>query len=184
MKKNKSLCQFVVCLFGFLCLPGCAEQFDVVEQVCVQDVQKEQAIEAAKNVLSRMHFKIGKADTKRGYIRTRPLAGAQFFEFWRSDNVGSFNWAESNLHTIRRTAQLNLDQQNNQLCINCRVKVERLSLSGRKDDESSLVYDRLPTEGSTLVKLKLNAASKTWIDLGRDEKLETVILKRIEKQIK
>ncbi len=64
------------------------------------------------------------------------------------------------------------------------MKVERLSLSGRKDDESSLVYDRLPTEGSTLVKLKLNAESKTWIDLGRDEKLETVILKRIEKQIK
>ena len=184
MKETKSSGQFVICSLVLFCLAGCAEQFDVVEQVCVQDLEKTQAMQAAQRVLGQMHFVIDKADLQRGYIRTRPLPGAQFFEFWRSDNVGSYNWAQANLHSIRRTAQLNLNQQDSQLCINCSVKVERLGLAGRRAENSSGVYDRPPVEDSEIRKLKLNTENKTWIDLGQDPKLATVILKRVERKIK
>ncbi len=83
-----------------LILTGCAQQQhqEVVEQICLQDTQslgllteKPQAMQTAEDVLSRMHFTIDKSDAEQGIIRTRPLPAAQFFEFWRSDNVGAFN---------------------------------------------------------------------------------------------
>ncbi|MFQ6034300.1 MAG: hypothetical protein ACE5NM_00430, partial [Sedimentisphaerales bacterium] len=120
---------------------GCAEQqrYETIEQICVPGVDKAEAMQIAEDVLAEMHFTIEKADLKTGIIRTRPLPGAQFFEFWRSDNVGVFNAAEANLHSIRRIAQICIRQktedrrrktdvcpQSCALCISCDVQVQRL----------------------------------------------------------
>jgi len=186
MNKVKSL-SFAACT-ALLLITGCAEtqRFKAVEQIWVPNLEKQQAMEAAEDVLGQMHFTIEKSDLKHGLIRTRPLAGAQFFEFWRSDNVGGFNWAEANLHSIRRTVELNIDRQDEQLCIGCNVKTQRLHLPEHPVSSTAQAYRLFSESRSSMQELKLNPEQQKdmrWVDLGRDVRLETEILKRIEKQI-
>ncbi len=178
-KKLLTACA-LVCL-----LAGCAEpkHFEAVDQLCVPAVRKAQAMQAAQDVLGRMHFTIAKVDTELGLITTRPLQAAQFFEFWRSDTVGAFNSAEANLHSIRRIVQLNIARQGAKLCIGCEVQIQRLNLSERKSDAAALSYGGFPQGRAPLQKLEINSKQKAWVNLGRDTKLETVILKRLEDKI-
>ena len=172
---------------------GCTQQNSAPPRVKVQDsalyVESDQGIgkadlmELAEDVLARMYFTIDKADTNSGLIRTRPLPGAQFFEFWRSDNVGTDNTLAANLHTIRRTVTLDISQQGRELCIGCNVQAQRLSLPERQANSSARVYGMFSQSSSSLQRLKLNPEQKkdmAWIDLGRDPRLEAEILKRIE----
>ena len=169
-------------------LAGCGKerQYKPVEQICIANPDKAAVMQAAQDVLNDMYFTIDKADTGEGYIRTHPLPGAQFFEFWRSDSVGSFNSAESNLHSIRRTAELNISRQNGQVCIGCNVKTQRLELLERKVSGSREMPGMFSRTKSSLQRLELENEQKknmAWVDLGRDSQLETEILKRIEKSI-
>ncbi|MCK4753229.1 MAG: hypothetical protein KAS75_07265 [Planctomycetes bacterium] len=184
MSKIKPL-SIVTCV-TFLLLVGCAKQqrLEAIKQICLPQTTKAEAIAKAENVLGQMHFAIDKIDAEQGYIRTRPLPAAQFFEFWRSDTIGAENSAEANIHNIQRTAELNIKQQGQKLCINCNVKVQRLSLSQPKGSSEALAHDKFSSGRTTLEKrMKLRVGHKTWIDLGNDDQLETVILKRLEKQI-
>ena len=176
-----------VVVFGLL-LSGCApqQQFEAIEQICVPNLERPTAMQAAEEVLGEMHFTIAKLDGRSGYIRTRPLTAAQWFEFWRSDNVGAFNAAEANLHSIRRTAELNIDQQNEKLCVGCEVNVQRLSIPEYEVTSSSQAYAMFSASGPSMQRLELRPEQKRavmWVDLGRDSRLETEILKRIEGKI-
>ncbi len=187
-----------------LLLAGCTEQqqYEAVKPICLDTrqrrvliqtqrcwVDKIQAMEVAEDVLVKMHFTIEKADTTGGFIRTRPLSGAQFFEFWRSDNVGADNWLESNLHSIRRVVELNMSEQDeeppqsgNRLCINCDVRIYRLSLPERRVSSSARAYDMFSASSSALQRIEINPEQKegmAWIDLGKDTQLAAEILKRI-----
>lgn len=172
-----------------LMLTGCAEQqqFKAVEQICMPDTQKLQAMQISEDVLGRMHFAIAKADAKQGLIRTKPLPAAQSFEFWRSDNVGAFNFAEANLHSIRRIVELDISRQGGQLCINCNVKVQRLSLPEREVTTTARAYEMFSSSNPVIQRLRLHSEQKedmVWIELGSDRQLATDILKRIEKHAK
>lgn len=158
------------------------------------DFHKAELMDLAKDVLTEMYFTIEKADMHNGLIRTRPLPGAQFFEFWRSDNIGARNTLAANLHTIRRTVTLDINQQNTpgderrniELRINCDVHVQRLSLPVRQASSSANVYGIFSQSSPSLQRLKLDpvqAKQTEWIDLGRDSQLEAEILKRIKTQI-
>ena len=189
-----------------LLLAGCTEQqqYGVVKPICVKNINKLQAMEVAEDILVKMHFTIEKADTDtatlgidtrrwRGFIRTRPLTGAQFFEFWRTDNVGAGNWLESNLHSIRRVVELNMSEQDegppqrpNRLCINCDVQKYRLSMPEHEVSSSARAYEMFSESNSALQNLRLNPEQKAgmaWIDLGKDRPLAAEILKRIKQQI-
>jgi hypothetical protein len=141
-------------------------------------------MEVAEDVLANMYFTIDKADADIGLIRTRPLPGAQFFEFWRSDNAGTDNALAANLHTIRRTVTLDISQEGQELRIGCNVQAQRLSLPERQVSSSTTrVYGMFSQSSQSLQKLKLNPEQKkemAWIDLDRDSRLEAEILKRIE----
>jgi hypothetical protein len=140
----------------------------------------------AQDVLAEMYFEIEKADVDAGLIRTKPLPGAQFFEFWRSDNVGAENTFMANLHTIRRTVTLYISRQDNELRIDCEVHAQRLSLPERQVGSSARVYGMFSRSSPSLQRLELNPEQKAemaWIDLAPDSKLEAEILKRIETQI-
>ncbi len=205
-------------VFGLL-LAGCAEQQQyprfhgdklapseagAVEPICVKNVNKLKTMEIAEDVLSKMYFTIEKADADpatpgidtrpwRGFIRTRPLAGAQFFEFWRSDNVGADNWLESNLHSIRRVVELTMSeekegpsQSGNQLRINCDVQKYRLSMPEHHVSSSARAYEMFSESSSALQNLRLNPEQKAgmaWIDLGKDKQLTAEILKRISSML-
>ncbi len=172
-----------------LIMTGCAEQqqYEVVEQICVPDMDKAGAMQAAEDVLANMHFTIDKADPDTGFIRTDPLPGAQFFEFWRKDNVGPENAALANLHSIKRIVELNVSRLEEKLCIDCDVRVYRLSLPQRQSTTIARAY-RMFTEGTKSVQvLQLRPeqqAAAVWVSLGRDKQLETEILEQIEKRLK
>jgi hypothetical protein len=186
MNKLKSSL-FTACA-ALLFLAGCAEphRYEAIEQICPAGIDKQQAMQIAEDVLAKMHFTVAKSDANLGVIKTRPLAGAQFFEFWRKDNVGSFNSAEANLHSIRRIAELDIRQQDTQLCIHCNVNTQRLHLPEQELRSRSQAYDMFSQSSQTRQTFNLHQNQKqsmAWVNLGKDTKLATVILKRIENKI-
>jgi len=175
-----------------LALAGCASQQqseapadEGTKQVCLGDVDKAHAMQAAEDVLTGLHFKIQKADTEAGLIRTRPLSAAQFFEFWRKDSVGSFNKTEANLHSIRRTVELQISRKNDDTCIACQVTTQRLNLPEMEVSSSTRAYAMFSKSSESSQKMRLNPeqeAGIAWIDLGKDGQLASEILERIEGQ--
>jgi hypothetical protein len=183
---NKSILNKLLTCSLLFWLAGCAENkyAKTIEQLCPSAANKTAAMTTAEQVLAGMHFHIEKFDVDAGYIRTAPLSGAQSFEFWRSDNVGSFNQTEAGLHSIRRAVEINITEQAGQLCINCTATTQRLSLpqSQTATDQQTI----LAQQQKDVKKLKLSHEQKTaptWTDLGRDNQLETEILNRVEKQL-
>ncbi|OHB54426.1 MAG: hypothetical protein A2173_06765 [Planctomycetes bacterium RBG_13_44_8b] len=174
----------VICLlssvFCLLITAGCAQQQKIeptrraaspsrqVDKVYIPDTNKAEAFAVAEYVLSDMHFTIEKSDYQSGFIKTKPLPGAQFFELWRSDNVGAFNTAEANLHSIRRIVELQLNKYGTGFSLDCDVQVQRLELpvthqAGYHQNLGQLT--QIP--------------GAAWTDLGKDARLATEILKRI-----
>ncbi len=195
-KSTSNLCTYAL-ITCVLMLASCAneQQYESVEQICTPQMDKARIMQIAEEVLRQMHFTIAKADAETGFIRTRPLPGAKFFEFWRSDNIGTFNAAEANLHSIRRIAELNIsrpprllgeNKNGGQLCIDCDVNVQRLSLPQRQISSAWSRQEMFTQSDSSIQTLRLHPEQKTamaWVDLGQDAKLATEILKRIEKRL-
>ncbi|MGA2071514.1 MAG: hypothetical protein ABSG97_09205 [Sedimentisphaerales bacterium] len=184
---NKSILNKLLACSLLFWLAGCAENkyTKTIEQLCPQTADKAQAMSACEQVLTGMHFGIEKFDVDAGYIRTAPLSGAQSFEFWRSDSVGSFNRSEADLHSIRRAVEINIGEQAGQLCINCKATTQRLSLPQIQNAAGQSRPVMSPDQKS-LQKFKLGREQKsnlTWTNLGRDNQLETEILKRIESRL-
>ena len=168
-------------------LAGCApkERKIPISQICSGNVDVDSAMLAAEDVLLKMQFKISKADSQSGYILTRPLRGGQFFEIWRKDNVGPANMLQSNLHTIRRTAEIRITEKQDKVCVTCDVQKYRLSMPEHQISSTSQAYAMYSKSKQTRQSLKLYPEQEqqmAWIDLGSDEKLAGEILKRIEKK--
>ncbi len=164
-----------------LLLPGCARQqkYEPIEKIHVPDVNKAEAMQIAEDVLVKMHFTIEKADYESGIIRTKPLPGAQFFEFWRSDNVGSYNCAEANLHSIQRIVELHINRYGLGFSIDCNVQVQRLTMPALNESDKRIGSSTIGWEPGRLTR----TTGTAWADLGKDTKLATKILNRIQKHI-
>jgi hypothetical protein len=186
LRMNKSILNKLLTCSLLFWLAGCAENkyATTIDQLCSPASNKTAAMTTAEKVLAGMHFRIEKFDVDAGYIRTAPLSGAQSFEFWRSDSVGSFNQTEADLHSIRRAVEINISEQAGQLYINCMATTQRLSFPQNQTEAGQ--HAVTSREQKDTKKLKLSREQKailTWTDLGRDNQLETEILKRIEKQL-
>jgi len=147
---------------------------NTTNRIFAQGVDKQAVMDATQKVLEEMHFIIEKCDASAGYISTRPLPAAQFFEVWRSDTVGCANFAEANLHSVTRTAEINITAQDDAFCIECRVDTRRLSMPN------------IDVRGRRLQAPELKKEQKkaaVWMDLGPDTELQARILDRIGKQI-
>jgi hypothetical protein len=189
------LCKYILMTCALMAA-GCAQQTSTPSTAKLPDenlyveqdkgAKKAYLMKVAEDVLAEMHFTIEKADVKNGLIRTKPLPGAQFFEFWRSDNVGIDNALAANIHTIRRFVTIDINQQGPQMHIVCEVHAQRLSLPERPVNSSSGVYGMFSQSSPLLQRLILNpeqAKQMTWTDLGRDSRLEAKITRRIETRI-
>ncbi|MBN2588870.1 MAG: hypothetical protein JXA96_03330 [Sedimentisphaerales bacterium] len=175
------LCAFVpLCL---ICLSGCGQQQTTTNNAIAAETNEiSRTMQAAEKVLIKMHFDIAKADYGKGYIRTRPLAGAQFFEFWRSDNVGMDNQLLSNMHSIRRIVELNISNSDGTMNTDCKVHVQRLSIPQRKISSSSQAFQTFTRSSLSFQRLELYPEQEkdmAWLELDRDTELETEILKRL-----
>jgi len=192
-----SICSVFCLLSSVFCLfvlSGCAkeQQIEIADKgICVAGLDKPAITQVAEDVLAEMQFAIEKADANSGLIRTHPLSGAQFFELWRSDNIGAFNWAEANIQSIRRIVEIRIsqppptasgDRQGKDVSINCVVLVERLSLPEQEVSSSSRAYQMFSISTSSMQKIRFSPqqqAGMAWVNLGQDKPLEEEILKRI-----
>ncbi len=147
---------------------------------------RAKVLAAAQRVVQGMHFVIDEFDLQTGYIKTRPLSGAQGFELWRSDSVGMFNAVEANLHSIRRIAELRITEHEGDIHINCAVATQRLNMPSRPISSSAQAY-RIHSDSSRAIqRLKLTPAQEKdmiWIDLGPDRRLARRILNRIRRRL-
>ena len=177
---------------GTLSLLGCGEQHRATtpaQIVCEEDITPADAIHAAEDVLTRMHFSIEKLDVEQGLIRTRPLRGAQFFELWRSDNASSYSAEEANLQSIRRTVELRVKTEKDEasrLCMECNVSIQRLSLPANEVAGTSEAYRIHSASMPTLQRIEVSRQQRrtmTWIDLGQDPDLAARILRRVAKRL-
>lgn len=176
----------LVVVLGFI---GCAQspiaKTDLAPVICPA-TEQARAFAAALDVVRHMHFGIDKADPRAGYIKTLPLSGAQAFELWRSDNAGMFNTLEANLHSIRRIAELQITQHDENIHVNCVVLTQRLNLPGREVSSSARAY-QIHSQGSAAIpRLKLapdQARDMVWTDLDADQHLAQRILDRIRRRL-
>ena len=176
-------------LAGLLLVIGCAStkvQPPPGEPLQIAGTTRDEAMDAAEIVLSGMHFPLTKNDHDNGVMRTGPLSGAQFFEFWRADNATLDDALEANLHTIRRSVELDFDQTDGQLSVRCIVRVQRLSLPEKDIPSVSQAYRIYSRSTRDTQRLKLypeQMKDLTWVDLGQDPALADEVLKRITRQI-
>lgn len=166
---------------------GCHKQNQVEEQktmpICLDSAAMDQVFTSAESALTGMQFQIEKSDPQAGQIITRPLRGGQFFEFWRQDNATAAEAAESNLHSLQRTAEVRFEKIGNQICVNCRVLVHRLSLPDqpiRGMGRVSGLFTKSSRREQRLTISKPAAEQAEWIHIGTDPALEERILKKIE----
>ena len=174
---------------GTALLAGCAAQpqgQQATEPLSLAAVPRADVMQAARETLSAMHFSIDKFDVESGVVHTKPLRAAQFFEFWRNDNVGAFSAAEANLNTIRRFVELRIAERDDGLHVDCNVWVQRLSLPENQVASVSQAYRMHSQSTPSVQRLELEREqqkSMAWIDMGRDARLEAKILKRIESKV-
>jgi len=180
--------EMLVCAFLFLMIAagGCSEQQSDVEgsKLCKGGVNKAEMIELCEEVLRDLTFDIDKSDVESGVVLSRPLRGGQFFEFWRRDNQGGFNNAESNIHSLRRTASFSLAESEGKVCVTCVVDVERLSLSEMGASEPGYKYDKISSRNIRLANMQVDVSGKekSWIDMGEDYRLEEELMERLAKK--
>lgn len=170
-----------------LTVGGCGRPNQVVssDPVCL-DFTAEQMMGAARSVLDGMQFGIEKDDPQSFYLRTRPLAGAQYFEFWRRDNADAYTAARSNLHSLRRTVEIELYPGEETTCMACRVTVQRLSIPERQIVGMAGMAGTFTTSSAgkqTMSVSEKQLARMEWIDEGPDRALEQKILKEIKRKL-
>ena len=165
----------------------CAKQCEKpITKICTQGVDRQTAMAAAQRTLEDMHFSIEKADANAGYISTRPLSAGQFFELWRSDTVGCENFAEANLHSVTRIAEIDVSGPDGEVCIVCRVATRRLSMPQREVSNAKELPSVFGKSRGGLQTIKLDKEQQktaVWMDMGPDAPLQSKILERIGKRI-
>ena len=184
---NKDKWVYLATIMLLAGLTGCGNQNLVTpsEPVCLQTADKGRIMEITEDVLTGMNFVVEKYDVETGFVKTKPLRGAQAFEFWRTDNAAPADAAEANLHSIRRTAQLNISEDRGEVCATCEVQIERLSLSDREITGMSWLAGMFTDSSRSSQRLTLKPEQQegmAWIDLGPDAALERKILTLIEKK--
>jgi hypothetical protein len=181
-----------VLIAAALSLPGCGGPNAAptpTQMIRADGATRADVVQAAGDVLTRMHFAIEKLDVEQGLVRTRPLRGAQFFELWRSDNASAYNWEEANLQSVRRSVELRVKSEDGntaRLCIECAVSVERLSLPANEIAGTSEAYRIHSSSMPTLQRVEVSPQQRramAWIDVGKDPDLAARILARVEQRL-
>ena len=164
---------------------GCAttpeKDPESVDPLCLDGINQQIAMDAAAKVLGNMRFRLEKFDPEALYLRTRPLSGA------RQDNASSYQATQANIHSLRRVVEMEFSAQGTNVCIDCVVHVQRLSVpetpvSGMSDMAN--VYTDSSGREQTLVLDEDRLASMEWIELDPDTALQQRILDKIETLIK
>ena len=184
---NKDKWVYLATVILLVGLTGCGNGNLITpsEPVCMRTADTGRIMEITEDVLTRMNFVVEKYDVETGFVKTKPLRPGQFFEFWRSDNADLADATEANLHSIRRTAKLNISEEDGEVCATCEVGIERLSLPDREITGMSWLAGMFTNSTRNRQRLTLKPEQQegmAWIDMGPDAALERKILTLIEKK--
>ncbi|MFI4911719.1 MAG: hypothetical protein ACIAQZ_08650 [Sedimentisphaeraceae bacterium JB056] len=139
----------------------------------------EQVMNTARKQLSAMGFKLDKYDTELGILRTKPLSGAQYWQFWRDDNVGASNAAMSNINSIVRIVEMDFNASDGGIKVGCVADVKKLSYIGKEITGVSDMNEAFTDVSGGFQELALEEGQAKWLDLGRDVRLEKKVLRLI-----
>ncbi len=168
-------------------LPGCmdppSEYGPVQADVFVEDEYHfEELWDTTLRVLRQWNLEPDRQDPRAGVITTKPITSQQWFEFWRYDAIGPYQWAEASLHTIQRVAVVKIDRTEERGRYRVTVKVEAFRHSSPERQVTTpsgalIMYsEKLPTEDGELLE---PWEAVHWVRLGRDPRMEGVLLRRI-----
>lgn len=132
------------------------------------------------------YFEIAKEDRLARTITTDPKMGATLVEPWYGDSVGFRERLESTLQTIRRFAQVTVvPEAGGGFAVEVKVfkELEDLSRPERAAGGSRAVFDSdFPVDRVREIVGPVPLPNG-WIPLGRDVKLEQVILARLRDRL-
>ncbi len=173
-----------VCVLG----SGCAKkvQVDSPPSLCLGQLEVASVLSSAEQVFTEMDFRIEKLDSAVGFISTKPLEGAQFFELWRKDNADSYRGQMSNIQSLRRRVELRVSSEDGRVCISCAVFLSRLSMPEQEVTSSANAYSIYSESNRDQQSIRLSPDQREqmqWIELGRDPNLEAVILEKIRQKL-
>jgi hypothetical protein len=172
-------------IFALFAVSGChkPQPLETSQPVYLdKNIDRASVLAAAEDVMKDMQFVVEKSDAQNGYLKTRPLSGGEFFEFWRKDNPDAKSLAYSSIHSTQRTVEINLVPDNDRMVLACDVQIQRLAVPSNSISD----FTDLPrsVSKSSTSKQNLNVkkpleAKMSWEDLGKDEKLSAYIINRI-----
>lgn len=116
----------------------------------------------------------------QGFLETAPMVSSTFLEPWRGDSVGVRQRTESTLQSIRRRAEVRVIPAERGYLVEVFVYKELEDLA---DNSIATLGDAAFDSTGTLEGIEEPQAERPqavgWIPIGRDPKLEQVILQRI-----
>lgn len=164
----------------------------------------ESMVADTMTVLRENEFEPARLSREQGRLVTAPRTSQQFFEFWRHDAIGPYQFFESSVHTTRRIVRvqfLPLDEParkaqaaglhdvpaadlTGEYRLVVQVDKERYSAPERQITTASgalrIYNEALPTEEGIR---RSRDRSEHWIPQGRDVLLENYLLSKILKRI-
>ncbi len=152
---------------------------DETRSAVVTGAAVEDTMNSSRERLGRMGFKFDKFDTASGYLRTEPLGGSQFFELWRDENVGAYNAAMSNINSVARIVEMNFNQIGDDVYVDCTAHINQLSLETGDLQGVSDMKNAFTKSSGGFQRLSIKGGNAGWKNLGRDAKLEELILSEI-----
>lgn len=147
----------------------------------------DQLWNASLDSLHEYHFEIDRQDRRAGIITTKPMTSSQFFEPWRNELKSADAVAESSLATVRRTATIEITRQGGQYSALPSVRVERLSLRGRRTTNSAqytTAFRASPERGTKESDRGIKLPDQYWYDIGYDSALASSVSRQIARRLK
>ena len=129
------------------------------------------------------HFEIAREDRLEGVIETEYKTGANIFEPWHPDAVGSHNRLEGTFQSIQRRAIVTILPTNMRGHYQIGVQVEKQleDLSGlAANSPGDATFGQNQPFQRNLQNVVGQTQPSAWIDLGRDPALEQSMLSHIK----
>ncbi len=157
-------------------------------QMRLQIDDRDTFLDQAMTTLRELDFQPARLDREKGELVTQPTTSGQWFEFWRRDVRGGYQFWEANLQTMRRavTVQLTPQSTSNEVEAESRpaeyvlaVRVDKAKFSAPERQITTasgalgIYSQRVPTESG--LRGPAGGAGQ-WIPVGRDEELEKYMI--------
>ena len=185
---KKYLPLMLIALAG-LVLIGCAEERGPHSEAVTRcNASFEKVWNACLASLEEHSFQIDRHDRRFGLIVSKPVAGKQFFEFWRKDTASGYDLLNSSLHTIRRVVTIRIAKQGPmQFQVDIEAQAQRISTSSSQLNSTAEAFEMMGSQGVHVSPSRSDylspRAEPVWVDIGREGDLEQAIMKDIARRL-